>query len=511
MSSTLTLRPNSDVTIEQERSDGSYSYALVDETVKDESDYNKAANSGIWNKNLYGFPNHTTETGDISSVTVHAVCETNNSPNDFLKLAVKVGTTVYYGSTVTIPNDDTTDWSYTWNTNPATGEAWSWSDIDALVAGVSLYANYVGLWKYLKNYQLYVEVVYTAPLTLSLSDNISISDNIVKSVGTTKTDSVSVADEMSKAVSFVRTLNDTVTISESMAKKPGINIADSLNIADNFSRAASFNLSISDTLFISDDFGMAIPGQYFLNFNDSITITDSISKTPHITLEDTLDPLEDEMTRLISYTLLLEDTITIEDEITDATIISLRTLNITANSMFPGELQQISVIGVYTDDSASDVTQFCSFATSNIDIATIDANGVITAISPGLVTVTATVGIYTTTYDLAVLSAAQTAAQTTGIVAFANGNSYRTASYLSKRNVFSKTSFSLIKVLASKYPVTIELVFPDIPIAIPVTVENKKPVRVKSFLMEAVEIRIAPTEEVTAVYLASTMEELQRL
>ncbi len=65
-----------------------------------------------------------------------------------------------------------------------------------------------------------------------------------------------------------------------------------------------------------------------------------------------------------------------------------------------------------------------------------------------------------------------------------------------------------MQVLATKYPVTVDLVFPDIPYTITTEVTSKKPVRVKGFLMEAVEVRVNPLEGVTAVYLASTMEEL---
>ncbi|MDD5523661.1 MAG: Ig-like domain-containing protein [Smithella sp.] len=504
--STLTLRPNSDVTIEQTRSSGSYSYALVDEAVKDESDYNKATNSTDWDINLYGFPNHTTETGNISSVVVHAVCETNNSPDDYLKLAIKIGSTTYYGSTVNIPNDDTTDWSYTWNTNPSTRNPWTWSDIDALVAGVSLYADIVDLGHYLKNYQLYVEVNYTAPLTLSLSDTITISDSIAKATRTTKADLLSIADEISKVATFVRQIADSVSVSDSISKKSQIVFADEVTIADEMSRLSSYNLSFADVMVIFDDMGMRSPGNYFLLFNEILSISDSIIKSVEFGIEDTLT-VEDDMSRIVAYERLIADTITVSDDMTHSKVV-LRTINIVANSMLKNATQQVSVIGVYSDESASDVTQFCSFATSDIDIATIDSGGLITSISEGLVTITATLGDLTTTYVLAVISESQSAALMTGIVSFANGDTYRTASYLSRRHVFKTNSISLVKVLASKYPVTIELVFPDIPLAIPVTVENKNPVRVKSFLMEAVEVRIAPAEEVTAVFLASTMEEL---
>ncbi|MFA5158659.1 MAG: Ig-like domain-containing protein [Patescibacteria group bacterium] len=345
-----------------------------------------------------------------------------------------------------------------------------------------------------------------APLTLSLNDSITISDSIAKTARSTKADSISATDGISRVATFNRALTDTLTVTDGIAKSQSLSFADSVSIADNFSRVASFNLSFPEALYIADDINVSMPGQYVLNFNDSMTIIDSIGKSFSITLEDTLT-VEDDMSRIVAYERLIADTITVSDDMTHSKIV-LRTINIVANSMLKNATQQVSVIGVYSDESASDVTQFCSFATSDIDIATIDSGGLITSISEGLVTITATLGDLTTTYVLAVISESQSAALMTGIVSFANGDTYRTASYLSRRHVFKTNSISLVKVLASKYPVTIELVFPDIPLAIPVTVENKNPVRVKSFLMEAVEVRIAPAEEVTAVFLASTMEEL---
>ncbi|MDD5344471.1 MAG: Ig-like domain-containing protein, partial [Smithella sp.] len=330
--------------------------------------------------------------------------------------------------------------------------------------------------------------VTTLPLTLSLSDTITISDSITKAAGTTKADLLSIADEISKVATFVRQIADSVSISDSISKKSQIVFADEVTIADEMSKVSSYNLSFADVMVIFDDMGMTSPGNYFLSFNEILSISDSIIKSVEFGIEDTLT-VEDDMSRIVAYERLIADTITVSDDMTHSKVV-LRTINIVANSMLKNATQQVSVIGVYSDESASDVTQFCSFATSDIDIATIDSGGLITSISEGLVTITATLGALTTTYVLAVISESQSAALMTGIVSFANGDTYRAASYLSRRHVFKTNSISLVKVLDSKYPVTIELVFPDIPLAIPVTVENKNPVRVKSFLMEAVEVRI---------------------
>ena len=160
-----------------------------------------------------------------------------------------------------------------------------------------------------------------------------------------------------------------------------------------------------------------------------------------------------------------------------------------------------------TSISINDVTSFCQFVSSNTDVATIDSGGLITALSTGLTVITATIGIITTQYTLAVLPVGTTIIPQKGIVAFADGNTYRAGTYLSRRFEYKHNSIGAIKVLASKYPVMVDLIFPDIPYTISVTVTSKNPQRVKAFLSEAVEVRINAAEEVSAVFLASNMSE----
>jgi len=170
---TAIFRPNSDVLVEQDKSNPSVpAYSLVDEAVLDTSD-DCATDDGVYKLNLYGLPNHTSEDGLISSVKVSAVCERSSLfRSSKVKLAIKTDGTVYYGSQQVISADPTT-YSTTWSTNPKTGTAWTWSDIDSLVAGCAMNS---GSTRYkCWNYQLWVEVTYTAAVAPTVTTSGSYS------------------------------------------------------------------------------------------------------------------------------------------------------------------------------------------------------------------------------------------------------------------------------------------------------------------------------------------------
>lgn len=194
-------------------------------------------------------------------------------------------------------------------------------------------------------------------------------------------------------------------------------------------------------------------------------------------------------------------------------VITLESIYLTPSNatITEGDTQQYSATAVYSD--ASEVAlaaASCTWASSNTTVATIDSSGFAVSLADGQTTITATYGGISgnTTLTVGAVVVAEVATRLFGIVSFATANTYRDATYLSKRYEFNPNSIGVMQVLATKYPVTVDLVFPDIPYTITTEVTSKKPVRVKGFLMEAVEVRVNPLEGVTAIYLASTMEEL---
>ncbi len=89
-------------------------------------------------RDLYDIADHTTESGTINNVMVVARVRSTSSV-DGLKIWVKTGGTEYKSDTKSV----TTGWAayfHEWATNPKTGNAWTWTDIDALQVGISLAA-----------------------------------------------------------------------------------------------------------------------------------------------------------------------------------------------------------------------------------------------------------------------------------------------------------------------------------------------------------------------------------
>jgi len=131
----LTLRPNAagDVT-ELDPTAGS-NWQNVDEVVADEGTTVVGSWSYTLIRDLYNLPNHTSEQEVINSVTVYARCGSGNA----IKTIIKTGGTEYFG----IENEPPTWTTYStiYNTNPNTGAAFTWTDIDNLQIGVAATAD----------------------------------------------------------------------------------------------------------------------------------------------------------------------------------------------------------------------------------------------------------------------------------------------------------------------------------------------------------------------------------
>jgi hypothetical protein len=93
------------------------------------------------------------------------------------------------------------------------------------------------------------------------------------------------------------------------------------------------------------------------------------------------------------------------------------------------------------------------------------------------------------------------------IVSFSGANTYRDTDYLSKKFKFKMGGYGCAKVLATSYPVTLDIIYRKIPFAVGLAVASDEPVRLPTYLVDECEIRIYGSKEVSAVLLASTMEE----
>lgn len=144
---TVTLRPNTDVLLVPIMQDESGStvniYSKIDEVSANDSDHIRTwtFNSTITGTGVFGLEDHglgDTSGKTISKVTVHyRVAWQSGSTTSTGRAGVRVGGNYYYSATQNLTGT-WTNYSHDFTTNPDTGSAWTWSEIDALEGAVNL-------------------------------------------------------------------------------------------------------------------------------------------------------------------------------------------------------------------------------------------------------------------------------------------------------------------------------------------------------------------------------------
>jgi hypothetical protein len=89
--------------------------------------------------------------------------------------------------------------------------------------------------------------------TQSISDSITLSDDLVKSVGQTKADTITLSDSQSKSAGIY--LSDSISISDSIAKALGLGESDTITLQDLISvpgSAVAYSFTLSDSIELSD-------------------------------------------------------------------------------------------------------------------------------------------------------------------------------------------------------------------------------------------------------------------
>lgn len=150
-------------------------WSKVDEATLNEADY---ITSDTWKTPVtctFNWTNHGSEVGAISDVIIYAQAKRSNttyaiSLNFFMPNGSYKGSDIALNSTSTLHSRHHT-------TNPATGVAWTWDDIDNLLAGLyaTAYAVKEGGSTVPYVYQTYIDVVYTAPATVTTQSASSIT------------------------------------------------------------------------------------------------------------------------------------------------------------------------------------------------------------------------------------------------------------------------------------------------------------------------------------------------
>ncbi len=159
-----TLRPNaagSETNIPSQYPDSTFHWDKVDEAETDEAGtyvYNNSA--WAWRRDLYAFP-ASSGSGTINKVTLYfrVRLEPGSEELGRAKGAIKTNDTVYETN-----EKGPVAWrTYyeEWAQNPSNAHAWTWDEIDALEAGISLYPDSVGYATQCT--QVYVEVDFEVP------------------------------------------------------------------------------------------------------------------------------------------------------------------------------------------------------------------------------------------------------------------------------------------------------------------------------------------------------------
>lgn len=171
-----------------------------------------------------------------------------------------------------------------------------------------------------------------------------------------------------------------------------------------------------------------------------------------------------------------------------------------------GNKMQFRAIATNDDDTTTDITASATWSSSDPAVASVwSVTGLAFAVSAGSAVISATSGGKSGTATLFV----DIVTTASPVVAFAAlSGSYRNAEYVTKRFRFAPNTISVIKVLAKRYPLRVDIIYPDIPCSVSVIVTSRKPQRVAPVLVESCEVRMFINDGVTAVFLASDMGEL---
>lgn len=212
---TLYLRPNAagdETNLEHQYPDSDYHWDKVDEATPDEATTCIYTHSGTYLRDLYGLED-TAETGTINWIKVWMRCFSNGANQGRGKTAISTGGTVYDGSEE-IVTWTWTDYSTQYTTNPKTEATWTWEELNALQAGVSLYVGF-SYGAYCT--QVYIEVDYIQVYELSCTDGLKAGDipaNIAN-MNNALTDGVKLSDSTVMGFFYLLTAVDGLKISDS--------------------------------------------------------------------------------------------------------------------------------------------------------------------------------------------------------------------------------------------------------------------------------------------------------
>lgn len=163
------LVPTSDVHIDADGDYGIYPlgssnyYLLVDDGESHDSDATYISGGKKYSKFVYadfGLSNPV-RVGTIDSVELHVIAKkTSSAITGYLDRYITTHG-LNYGTYATVTTSYV-DYTNTWSTNPKTGVAWTWDEVDALMATVGL-AISSDEYYYVRVTSIYIKVNFTPP------------------------------------------------------------------------------------------------------------------------------------------------------------------------------------------------------------------------------------------------------------------------------------------------------------------------------------------------------------
>jgi len=287
-------RPTSDYGTEQLINYGaSPHYACVNKIVLDYATYVYTGSSSI-QIDRYGSSPMPIRSGPIRNVTIKAAVAVAN--NSTVELGVQIGGTDY-----TSPNlvGGSGTISKSFNTNPSTGNPWTYSDVDGLIFHLGL--NSGTLPNDSDCYQIWAEVAFVPIPLVSLNDNVNVLEAI-----TTYLNIISLS------------LYDTITVSELVtAFLPVLTASfyDTVDVQEQFGVALPITTSISDTVDVLESQVMAF--SWTISLFDTVQVSESLSfyEAVGLNLYDTVNVQEQIIPMLPVLTASFYDTAAVSEGI----------------------------------------------------------------------------------------------------------------------------------------------------------------------------------------------------
>ena len=158
-SETAILRPNAegDHSDLSEHGEGSAHWSKVDEEISDGDTTYVYMDTKADKYDIYQLSD-SSQTGTITSVEVTSKCRREDDSGSFtIRNVIKTNKTTSKGNPQSV-STSYTDYSDTYSTNPITGNAWTWTEIDALQVGPNLITDH---YRWIRCTQVWVEVNYS--------------------------------------------------------------------------------------------------------------------------------------------------------------------------------------------------------------------------------------------------------------------------------------------------------------------------------------------------------------